>query len=123
MPSFPMMWEELSLGPVAEDGCPVMPESMATYLDGCAYHYLLDDEPPPAFGALTLALKTEADNCRFWIWTCEDSAGRPWFVVAESGPHNPSRWVHADSHESWTSAEDYLEFVPTEFRMAHGRSQ
>jgi hypothetical protein len=117
------MWAKTPDEPMGEDGCPFTLERIGSYLDNCAYHYLLDDEPPPTFGSLTLLIRTQADNCQLWIWTCEDSTGRAWFVVAGIGPHEPTRWAHANSQESFISTEDYLEFVMAEYRAAHGRPQ
>jgi hypothetical protein len=119
MASFPLMWEEKNLGPVAEDGCPVTWVAIANYLDGCSYHYLLDDEPPPTFSALTQVDRRNADGCEFWVWTCEDSTGRPWYAVAGSGPEEPKRWVLAEERYG-RSVEEFFADTFADLRLARG---
>ena len=109
MPGFPLMWESHRLGPPSEDGCPVRASVIATYLESCAYDYLLDDEPPPTFGPLSaLVLRKDVSGHRFWMWSCSDSLNRPWLVLAGESPSDPKRWLLAESNEDGRSPEEFL---------------
>ena len=115
MVGFPLAWQQDLLGSPREDGCPVRDDFIDRYLESGAY-YDHKREPPLSFGPRELVLVKQVDQREFWIWTCADSDGAEWFVVASKGPDSPARWVLAQSNEDDLSAEEMLAEVLREMR-------
>lgn len=116
MVGFPLEWREEWLGARAASpsGCCVSVAVIERYLATCHQAYLRD-EPDLVFSPLTEVEHWDAGDRRFWLWRCDDSLDREWFIMAGDGASPfagegalQRRWIFAETNEQGLSPLEFL---------------
>lgn len=115
MAGFPLGWGEWvdRLGP-SGDGCPVSASGIEIYLK-ISEEFYSRDERRYQFSAPMQIMRHEAAPHTLWLWRCDDTLGRTWYVVVGAGlgeaarnSAHRTRWLFAESSEG-RSLDEFLE--------------